>query len=1239
MDDDGSRAASYDFPGEGEMVRAVNAKDWSATPLGPVAGWPASIRTAVSISLNSNFQISVLSSPDLVYIYNDATVSIFGDKHPWALGRRVADVWPEAWPTIGPMLMSVLSSGKATRNDDLLLELNRAGFIEECYFTVSYSPIRTDAHATDGVFVATMETTRRVLAERRQRTLNELAMEVAVRRGDELTLDRVRQALAANVHDVPLSALYLVEAGAEHAEQVFCTGIEEGCAGLPKRVDWAGAGAASADALVRLARGSAPQVVDAGPILAGAGPCGVWPESPRQVVALPLMVPGSAVARGFLLVAANPRAPLDAEYRQFIDSVGGLVATAVASVDAIAADRRRSAAVAELDRSKSHFFANASHELRTPVTLIVGPLAELLEQGEPALAPGVRDYIELAHRNAERLHKLVNAIMDFASIEAGRLPMVVEPVDIGALTAELASLFRSAVEAAGLTLSFRSSLPATTALLDRDMWEKVVFNLLSNAYKFTPSGRIDLALSESGGMFSLAVRDSGIGIAADELERVFERFYRSGRPDGRHIEGTGIGLALVRELVRLHGGAIALDSAPEAGSTFTVTLPWRPAALARPAPTAARADADLAYLDAAPMLAPAAPATDKPMRIVVVDDNADIVHYIERLLHDCCVVESAHDAASGLAAVRATNPDLVLVDVMMPGVDGLGLVRAIRADPAIRTVSVIVLSARAGADARLDALAAGADEYLGKPFSGRELVARVSSHVKMARIRRAAIEQEVELKRQIAAVRHDLSSVLERTSDAFVSLDRALRVLAVNEAAALDLGGAKQQLIGRRLVDIVPDLAGSALERAMQATLAGGELTSVEQFHPTSRRWFNVRCFPAPQGLIVFANEITERKQAEQMLLDANLELERRVEARTGELRHATQLLAAVFDRAPGGIAITDTDGMFVRANPAYQALVGYSEAALIGRSLADLTDPDDYPRAAAQLGSLTDGDAASCQMEVRFRCANGGVIWVHNFVSMIENERQRPSYFVQIARDITERKRVEARRRAAEEQLNVLYQRLQTVREAERTALAREVHDQLGQTLSAAKIDLKLLEDDIRQLGAALAPDKVIGELQSACATLDRAMQLVREIATELRAPELDGQGLYAAIEWHARDFERRTRIRVQLELAAGLEQPERPAAEALLRIFQESLTNVLRHAHATTVWVSVERRAGALLLRVRDDGAGIARQLARTVRSLGITGMQERAALARGRLRVGPVKPNGTLVSALIPMNATRG
>jgi PAS domain S-box-containing protein len=504
-----------------------------------------------------------------------------------------------------------------------------------------------------------------------------------------------------------------------------------------------------------------------------------------------------------------------------------------------------------------------------------------------------------------------------------------------------------------------------------------------------------------------------------------------------------------------------------------------------------------------------APAAGK-IRVVVVDDNADIVHYIGRLLEDGCVVESAHDAAGGLAAVRAFNPDLVLVDVMMPGEDGLELVRAIRADPAIRTVSVIVLSARAGGDARLDALAAGADEYLGKPFSGRELVARVSSHVRMARVRRAAIEQEIELKRQIDAVRHDLASVIEGTSEAFASLDADLRLLTLNEAAASDLGAPRHELVGRKLTEVAGRLVGDDVLAAMRSVLADGIPQTLERFHPASRRWFNVRCFPAPQGLIVFANDITERKAAEQAQLDAKSELERRVEARTEELRQANQLL-------------------------------------------------------------------------------------------------------------------------------NVLYQRLQTVREEERTALAREVHDQLGQTLSAAKIDLKLLQDDLRLQGAALAGANIVAELQSACATLDRAMQLVREIATELRAPELDGQGLYTALEWHARDFERRTRIAIQLELGAGLAQPARPAAEALLRIFQEAMTNVLRHAQAAKVWVSVERRAGSLLLRVRDDGVGIARRRAHAVRSLGITGMRERAALAHGRLNVGPLRPRGTLVSALIPMNPT--
>lgn len=235
----------------------------------------------------------------------------------------------------------------------------------------------------------------------------------------------------------------------------------------------------------------------------------------------------------------------------------------------------------------------------------------------------------------------------------------------------------------------------------------------------------------------------------------------------------------------------------------------------------------------------------------------------------------------------------------------------------------------------------------------------------------------------------------------------------------------------------------------------------------------------------------------------------------------------------------------------------------------------------------------------------------------------------------------VEAERLAEQEELKMLYQRLQAVREAERNALAREVHDQLGQTLSAAKIDLKLLQQDAstaQARGEQLGSAHIVDELQAACDTLDRAVQQVRDIAHELRAPELDVQGAYAAIEWHGRDFEKRTRIGVQVAITRALPTPPRPMGEAMLRIVQEALTNVLRHAHARQVWISIDMRGPALLLRIRDDGIGFARK-ARRAGSLGITGMRERAYLAGGRLSVRGLRGHGTLVSALLPLGPKPG
>ncbi|WP_292935458.1 PAS domain S-box protein [Noviherbaspirillum sp.] len=362
----------------------------------------------------------------------------------------------------------------------------------------------------------------------------------------------------------------------------------------------------------------------------------------------------------------------------------------------------------------------------------------------------------------------------------------------------------------------------------------------------------------------------------------------------------------------------------------------------------------------------------------------------------------------------------------------------------------------------------------------------------------------------------------------------------------------------------------------------------------------------------------------------------RKVASRTQALQTASKLLSAVFDRAPGAIAITDLDGRFVRANPAYQRLVGYGESELIGRSMQDLADPDDFTRKEALLQQLLRGERASFELEMRYLRRDGWVIWVNNFVSVIDDEQRRPRYFVKIAQDITDRKRTERELLVSRNELRVLYDRLQSVRETERAALAREVHDQLGQILSAAKIDIKLLEDDIRRRDTVLSRRKVSTELRSARGTLDKAILLVRQIATELRAVELEEQGLYAAVEWHARDFERRTRITCHVTLPADLPEPQGAAATALFRIFLEAMTNVLRHANAGQVWISVMPRGRNMLLRVRDDGSGISRQRVRSAHSIGIIGMRERAALVEGRLLLGPLRNGGTLVSARIPMGA---
>jgi signal transduction histidine kinase/DNA-binding response OmpR family regulator len=468
-----------------------------------------------------------------------------------------------------------------------------------------------------------------------------------------------------------------------------------------------------------------------------------------------------------LVAAASARLALDDDYRGFLELVTGQIGTAVASARQFQEAKERAAALAELDRAKTVFFSNVSHEFRTPLTLLLAPLEEAA--ADPGLAPEQRERLELARRNAFRLLKLVNTLLDFSRIEAGRAEASYEPTDLAELTRDVASVFRSAVERAGLRFVVDCPRLQEPVYVDRDLWEKIVLNLVSNAFKFTFEGEIEVRLRARRRAVELTVRDTGTGIPEEEVPRLFERFHRIRGARARTHEGTGTGLALVQELVRLHGGSIEVATEVGKGTAFTVRLPLGhrhlPAdrlgverALASTATGAAPyvAEALAALRDPEAVLDPGAPeapaVVDRSRRILLADDNADMREYVARLLGERWTVETVGDGVAALDAARARPPDLVVADVMMPGLGGFELLRELRAEPATSAVPVLLLSARAGEEAAVEGLEAGADEYLVKPFSARELVARVASQLELARIRAQARRLEHEHAARLAGL-------------------------------------------------------------------------------------------------------------------------------------------------------------------------------------------------------------------------------------------------------------------------------------------------------------------------------------------------------------------------------------------------------------------------------------------------------------------------------------------------------
>ncbi len=763
------------------MGKRIAAKDWSTTPFGPIDSWPQSLKTAISLILGAKFPMFVWWGRDFAMFYNDAYIPPLGpEKHPQFLGRPAHEPWADIWDVVGPLAEGVYTTGKSVWFENLPLFMVRTGYLEETCFTFSYSPAREESGAIGGVFCTCQETTERVLAERRLRVLQELGIENV--KNVEAAGESAVRTLSGNANDVPFALIYITGADGKSASLVGASGIKAGTRAAPEVIDLSRSVEESWP-LARIFKSKKSERIDGlRSLFPGDMPPVPCEEMPDSAQLIPIELAGHDTPAGFVILGISPRLMFNESYQGFFGLVIKQIANNISNIRAIEEERKRAEALAEIDRAKTAFFSNVSHEFRTPLTLMLGPLEDMLANGKGPLPPAIRQESEVIHRNALRMLKLVNTLLDFSRIEAGRVQAVYEPTDLASLTSDLASTFRSIIEKSGMKLIVDCSSLSEAVFVDREMWEKIVLNLLSNAFKYTLKGEIRVSLKKSStNTVELSVSDTGGGIPEQELPKLFERFHRVQGARARTHEGTGIGLALIQQLVKFHGGSVEVKSVLGQGSTFTISIPLGYAHLPQKQISKSqkslesiglRVDAfvqealhwtpDSTDLDVIAKRTDESPLSKESKqngnnflkkRILIVDDNADMRDYVRKLLESRYEVITANNGKKALDTILNFRPDLVISDIMMPVMDGIELLKAIRADVSLNTLPIILLSARAGEEAKISGLEAGADDYLIKPFSANELLARVGAQIKLNDVRSRLDQMKDEF---IGMVSHEL---------------------------------------------------------------------------------------------------------------------------------------------------------------------------------------------------------------------------------------------------------------------------------------------------------------------------------------------------------------------------------------------------------------------------------------------------------------------------------------------------
>ncbi|WP_148561713.1 ATP-binding protein [Pontibacter korlensis] len=1226
------------FSGSSNMAKVMREFDWNSPCLGPVEDWSASLKTSLSIILTAAYPMALLWGEEMITFYNDGYIPVLGAKHPKSLGKPAKVNWSDIWDVVGAPLENVIQKGETAFEEKNLLYMERKEFKEETYYTYSYSPVFESNGTVGGVLCVCFEETSQVLNERRLKTISKIS---SIRTDTSISVARneVMGVLAENTNDLPFAILYDVDNGNptlyDYTKPAFTENLED----LP-----------DLQSLTQLltkgdhASGIRTVTIPAALKNVLKAPCNG--KLPDQAAIVPVKEISENITRGYLVMGISAVLSFDEAYSKFLNLLSSQINTLVTTVRSFEQERLLSEKLIELDKAKTNFFHNVSHEFRTPLTLILGPLELLLSKSE-SLSNEDRESLQLMQRNAMRLLKQVNNLLNFSYVESGRYNVSYVPADLSKLTRELGSTFNTLMEQVGISYTIKVDAVTKPVFVDTTMWEMIVLNLLSNAYKFTAAGTVELALKDKEKAIELHVKDTGIGIAQQEIPRIFEKFHRVEQQGGRSIEGSGIGLALVAELVKLHGGSIDVVSEAGRGSEFIVRIPKGSTHLPEDkiqVDASIRSEISIekvqsqleaeAWLDNRLELFHAEEETaseislqhqDRPL-VLLVDDNADMLDYVKRILKQDYALLTASNGQKALEILEHQRPDLILSDVMMPVMDGVELLKMLRTVPAYITIPVILLSARAGEEDKMYGLGTGADDYLIKPFSAKELLTRVKANIRNSRLRNELKEREHLLLKESEERKELLESILSSISDGFYHVSHDLEFIYVNNRALELSNRTKDGHIGKKILDVYPYLKDTALYQTVLHVRETLQPAGIVYYDTELNKWFDARLYPSEKGITGYFADVTDKKVDEQ----ARLETEKR--------------FIEMANAAPVLIWMSGTDMLCDFFNDKWLEFRGRTQEEEYGYGWAEGVHPDDLD---ACIKTYTNAFKAGEEFSMEYRLLNkhGQYRWLlDNGVPRVTDEGEMLGY-IGACTDITELKWAEelmskynvaleervvertAELRKVNEQLHLLTSHLQDLRENERKLIASEIHDELGQALTALKIEISLLYDRMNGSRSKLKGEMVesLGSMEKA---LDASLLALRKIISHLRPSLSDDLELVYEIQRLVADLGKR--IGTQIVVKSNVEHVELPPTIAIevYRVVQESVTNIMKHAQAATAFIEIIKEDDKFKFRIVDDGVGFDDQVLLGKQSFGLLGIKERAQRIGADLILDSCRGRGTTV-----------